>query len=56
MKTAFALSEPIENTLVHNGWRSSGSVTVAGRAAAVKLDYSLQDNKKASSFNLRITR
>ena len=56
MKAAFALSEPVENTLVYNGWRSSGSVAVTSRAAAVKLDYSLQDNKKAGSFNLRIAR
>jgi hypothetical protein len=59
MKIAFALSEPVERPLVYNGWHSSGRVATAGRSAKpakVELDYSLQDNQKAGSFNLAITR
>ncbi|WP_342360325.1 hypothetical protein [Terrarubrum flagellatum] len=56
MTTEFALSQPVETPLTYNGWKSSGGVTADGRTATVALNYSLQDNQKAGSFNLVIRR
>ena len=56
MKSAFALAEPKPVPVMHEWWETTGRATTNGRETSVKLQYGLQDNKRAGAFTLTVTR